>query len=583
MASRFARPGAQRFFDPGGGRAREEARRIAVPRTEIVGPPWGGYTPDLSPDLTTFRDAELIQNLVTVQGIMGPPDGHVRVHDSAATTLPLGTNTPPAASGSEEPVVGLFQLIDQSGTTRQYAVTADGSLGHLYEFSSSSWTNVPAAAAVTLTGNTTGAGVAQTLADFVYHPPSNRLFIVNNFDEVLVHTPGGGTYSEFSPSTLNPFIAQSVEVMDGRVGFLNTSEGGARVQNRFRFTTIGGSAALSGPGSGFIDLDEIEGPGLRLRKLGNVVVAYFKNGVVFLRRTGNFIAPYRREYIDRRRGLAGPFAATDIGRGLHFGIFTDGWFVLSEDGVFQEVGKRVLGGREFRKFTDTFFALLNSDNADRIWVETDIERRLIRIVFPAGDSQHPSESWLYDFDTDSVWPEQFTTVPNCLGRFNDNINQIGWDDIGDTWASVTGAWGDFGGQSGRLRPASGTRDGLVFRYTPTVVTHDGTLPSYRWRSFQRFLTAPSARVAWEKFYASYVRIDGSPTPFSILLHNQNGQVRSAQLTQTKGTVAGSVQTDFIAAHKGGTRLAFELAGVHPAKLVNFQLNYRIEGVEEAKP
>lgn len=539
-------------------------------------PPWGGFVPDLSPELTDWSDSEWCLNLLTKQDVLVAPDGYARVNSGS---LPLGEAVPPSVTAS--PVVAVFSVVVSDSLIRRYAITANATTGRLYEELTGTWTN-RAAAGTALTGDTSGAGVAQTLADYAVHTLSGQIVITNNFDDVMVHTLGAATYAVFSAT----FKARSVCVADGRILFFNVSNAGVRTQNRVQWTTVGGTPALTGLGSGFLDLDEMQGPGLRIRKLGNVIVCYGQRLVAFLRRRESASTPYVREYLDERRGLVGPFAACDIGQHTHFGIYNDGWYLLREDGVFQEVGRRILRGRSYRKFTDTFYRILNTNRQSRVCVESDIERRLVTIIFPATDADHPSERWLYDTDTDTVWPMEETEVPNCLGRMEDAVSVVGWDDITTTWASTTGGWADFNGQTGRERVVAGTRSGLVWRYSPAIVSYDGTLPTWRMRSFPNALGFASGRKTWEKLYIGYERIAGTPTPVSVELHNHDGVVTSQVFTPSRG-VAGTRQLDYVhaaesGASPGGHRLGYELSGVHPFKLVLLEANYRLEGIQERR-
>ncbi len=581
MPSKWLPRRSGRLYDPGMQFSKSETRELSSPRVRSIEGPWGGYCPDLTPEFTDWRDSEVLQNMISRQGLLGPQDGYLKVTGSP-TTLPLGTNAPPAGAGLEEPVVLVNQFIDTAGVKRFYAVTANAALGHLYSFTTGAWTNIPAAAGITFTGDASGAGVAQTLCDAAFHTPSGRIIFANNFNRVLEHLPGGANYAELASGGFAPFIARSVEVADGRILFLNTSEAGTRFQNRVRWTVVGGTRALAGVGAGFIDLDEIDGPGFRIRKLGNVIACYFERGVVFLRRRTSASTPYTREYVDRRRGLVGPFASCDIGQSAHFGIYNDGWYVLTEDKVFREVGRRVLGGQSHRKFTETFYAWLNAGQQVRTYVECDLERRLITIVFPGTEASHPSERWLFDIDTDTVWPAQEGITPNCLGRADDNQNEIGWDDILTTWENTAGAWEDFTQQQSRLRVVAGTRGGLVWRYSPAITTYDGALPTYRMRSFPDTLGIGSVRKAWEKFYVNYERIDGSPTAVNVTLHNESGIVHDEPLDQLLGT-ASTRQLDYVNADDpGGDRLAWEISGVHPLKVTRFEANYKLEGIQQRR-
>ena len=584
MPTRWRPQRANRLYDRGGARSADEGRTLSTPRVQAIVPPWGGFTPDLSPELTDWRDSEVIANLLTRQDVLVAPDGYAKVNSA---TLPLGDASPPAAGADISPVVFVGQFTDSVGVKRQYAISSNAVQSRLYFNSSGAWVEIPIRAATTfITGKTTGAGVAQNLTDAAYHPPSNSIFLCDGYNYVFNHPVGSADFG--FTAGMNLISARSVCAADGRVLLfhIGTPYGASTAQNRVQYTTIGGTPLLTGLGSGFIDLDEMEGPGLRIRKLGNVIACYGDRTVAFLRRRTSASTPYTREYLDERRGLLGTFSSCGIAESAHFGIYNDGWYIVREDGVFQEVGRRIVGGRSYRKFTDMFYRILNTARQERVYVECDIARRLVTIVFPTTDSDHPSARWLYDLDTDTVWPTEELEVPNCLGRMEDTAQVVGWDDISTTWAATTGGWADFDQQNGRLRVCAGTRSGLVWRYSPAITTYDGVLPTWRMRSFPNSLGFASGRKTWEKLYVGYERIEGTPTPISVELHNHDGVISSDVFTPDLG-IAGTRQLDYVnpgesGASPGGHRLGYELSGTHPAKLVMLEANYRLEGIQERR-
>jgi len=102
------------------------------------------------------------------------------------------------------------------------------------------------------------------------------------------------------------------------------------------------------------------------------------------------------------------------------------------------------------------------------------------------------------------------------------------------------------------------------------------------RSFPDVLGVGSSRKIWERFYVNYERIDGNPSPIGVELHTQSQAVRSANLTQMLG-LAGTRQLDYIHSDDpGGDRLAWEIAGVHPLKVVRYEANYRLEGIQQRR-
>src|SRR3990167_377060 len=344
MPSRLGR--IRRRLDPGG--QRSQAFQVSSSEGQPIrfAAPWGGYTPDLSSAIAAPTDAHALQGFLPLSGGMYPATGFAQLDSDS---LPLA---------SSEPVVGVpfvYDTLVSPIVLRRYAITADATLGNLYELGAD-WTNIPyTGAGAGFSGDPTGAGVAQTLCDSAYYALGNFLILTNGYDAVYQHVPGGANYTDFSPAVLNTFKAKSVCSAFERIFFLNTSEAGTGFPNRLRGTTRSATPSLSGLGSVLISFDEIQADGVACRKLGSSMAVYFRRGVAFCRETGNITVPVVRDYVSLERGLVGTLAVCDLGSGVHFGIFNDGWFLLDDHGRFTEVGLREIEGSAHSKWRQTFY------------------------------------------------------------------------------------------------------------------------------------------------------------------------------------------------------------------------------------
>ena len=573
----------QRFRPRVGGNRLQEQAQLSQPELVSVRPTWGGYCPDLAPELTDWRDAAMMSGLVSIGGRLRSPPGFERLDPDS---LPLGTNTPPAGAGNEEPVVGIYAYRDalvSGGTNRRYAVTADDTLGHLYELSGN-WTNIPAAAAAVLTGNTGGAGVAQTLADFASFPTDNLIIIANGFNVVFKHTPGGANYAEFSPAVLNPFIARTVCTFADRICFLNTSESGTVKPYRFRYTTTEASAPLTGSGSGFIDFLEVESEGTALRRLGNFLAAYFKRGTVLLRRTGDPQDPFRFDYASTKRGVLGPFAVTDVGPGRHFGIFNDGWFYLEDDGQFTEVGLRSSDFGVNHKWKRTFYNNLNTEQAGRTFVQRDPLFDFYWILWADTTSDHPNRVWIYVPSIDAVFPQDgsYTTFPNVIALSSTLSDTTRYaDGAGLTYDQLTESYSNFEVKEGLDVVTYGTRTGLVLAEDPRLFKIDGVAPNYSHLAHPVPLGRPDLLKMADRTDVVYAQQAQTAPDIGVsMLIDEN---TFSQSIEQRIVAPGTSVTDYVNFEETGALFALGLAGQHPAEFITVQPHIRYTGGKVVKP
>lgn len=518
------------FTDPQGGRKRGGA--IREPQTGQISSPWGGYTPDLPSNIAGLADATACQALAPRGGYLQTTPGRTRID---STRLPLGDTTPPASSADAEAVVGLFEgrnaaLDDQ----RLFAVTADTAAnggGHLYELVSGQWTHRAANGAATQF-DSDATDPAQDLVDFTYYSPADIPIFTNNVSPV--YQIDSTTYNDFSPATLNPFVAKSCETSEERILFFNTSEGGTRTGDRLRWTTKSASPSLTGRGSGFADFPEMGGQGLRVMNLGRKVVLYFDTGVVTLSRTGRVTDPFTRQSTDYRRGLMGMRAVTSVGRGIHFGIFNDGWYFFTADDQWVEAGVRQQQNGNFHKWKETFYSILNKDARERIICEYDPRHDWVHILFPStASSGAPDTYWIYDRNFDAVYIEQFGNVTlNVLGFVRETSSTVTTiDSITDSIDSISDSIDSFAAQKGIQQVVHGTTAGLVMKLDDTTVEKDGLTPTWFYRGHRLDQNRPDREKTFKGLVMRYQQItDG--TAITLGVNNEKDGAVTNSFTPT---------------------------------------------------
>lgn len=567
MSSRIG-SGVRRRLDRGGAKSREKQQAQSEPQPIPIGPPWGGYAPDLSSELTDWRYAAESQALVQVGGVLRAPPGFARLHTA---TLPLGDATPPAAAGDEQPVVGLWAHRDPATTPvslRRYAVTADETLGHLYESQSGVWVNIPyTGAGAGLSGDPSSSGVAGTLADFTSYSTDNAVVFTNGFDVVYRHVAGGANYTDFSPATLAPFKAKSVCTAAERLFFLNTSEGGTGFPYRVRYTTTGGTPALSGLGAGPLDVEGIAGEGVAIRPLGAAIIAYFRKGSLILRPTGDVFSPFRRDPLLTERGLLGTFAVCPVAKGQHFGVFDDGWYFVYDDGRFEQVGLLNTQLGLFPKWRKTFYDTLNTEQAGRVFAQFDRRFQFIWVLWVSNLANHPDRLWVYDIETDTVWPVEsiFPNIPNVLGLFTSVGATETYDTIGTVYENEMRTYLDMFGKLGSDILVTGDRVGVVMQQFPSTWTVDGVAPNYLWKSPPKNIGRTDLLHTWDRLNLRYRRLVEPGGAISVELLADD-QVEGSTLAQQSGGPGEVV--DYVTTRLTGAVLAYRLSGQHPVELTH---------------
>jgi hypothetical protein len=529
MSSRLAKTTADQLARV---QLRQKLMAVATPgvQTLSIRGPFTGFTPDIDPNLldgTTFRS--LTNCLARSHGsdhgeVLGLPDGYRQVD---AARLPLGDGgTLPGVNA--QPVVRIDQCTRFAPTghatpgefTGEFiptgmvvtAGTGAPATGNMYRVNAAAqWTQVASAASMTVAtrqlsagrdGRTTSfsmpdsctapfgavARAANTAGndDKQSGPIAEPCWIfTNDLDEVMVFpasTVGtlAGTHAyeplvdhissvDLDSGGGNGFKCKSVETWNGRVYFLNTSEANTRRSQRLRRTAkFTADPMTSIVGAGFYDFREFQGEGLRIETLGDVLAVYFTDGVAFMRPTGNPTSPDEPQVIATERGILGTHCVTPIGRNVHFGIFTDGWWLLDQSGRWQEVGVSQIQGKQVPKWRQTFYDNLALSFRDRIYVYYDQPSNLVYIAVPTLNSNSATEVWIYDPTSDRVFLENYAVT--CFGSFAPVLQAaVTIDALPGTIDSLAGTIDSFGAVVGFPKARlHGDPTGFVYSHSPTV-------------------------------------------------------------------------------------------------------------------
>lgn len=596
-----------------------------VERLPVFGP-WGGLIPpNINLPNGTAVDSSLLtpQSAIAVDGFV--PRGEALTADYGWYPIkgdqqPLPAYTAGAAVAAVAagcPVMAIIYLhadVSPNVQPENLVVTAASALGN-----GNLWTLPKYDATITWWGNTLTAGSTAITTDYrtpidhaIYLPGHTVLFcngVGSNFaGEVAgnLYWYTGRGWEEFAiPTgvTVHTFGCVSVCAHQDRVLIINTRESSVRYPNRIRWTRAGWSTALASPltaptgavwndpGAGLLDVEEQVGAGVCIRELGNHVVAYFETGVVLLERTGNVTRPYQRRVLTTKRGLMATRAVTNTGNATHFGIFSDGWFFLNENGEWQEAGISQVGTTNIRKWSQQFYERINDAYAFMTAVQYDPSTHFIRIAWPDGPSATTlNRVWIYDVYGDRVWQDdsynQATFAPQSISCWGENIEYTpavvmgAWDTLTPPWDDHPDIWDVGVAHTGRVLRAHGTTYGFVHQHDDLLITRQqrsGDTPFYpsftyetpplamgdpsQWKQLQQFVLH-YAKVQSATVIVTVELIDGTTDTLlasqSITLHNDANRVPDVQNAWFR--------TPFV-------QLRVRLSGTHPFVLRGFELGW----------
>ena len=576
MPTKLAQLGYRRFDYQG--RGSRAAGLALAPNVIWLRGPWPGYEPSVSSSEATQGSALDCAGLMDRDGFLTQQNGFAKL---ASATLPLGGTSPPDV-GSEEPVVCIAEGRDSTTqAVQRYVITADtagNGRGHFYELISGVWTEQAF-------NNTSGGNAftgdasdpASTLADSAHFTAANYTVFASGEQNNLLRFPGLTVADEYEQlaglGALTNLGANSICSAEERLLAFGTNEGSTYYPTRFRWTSKGASGSFdpTSTGAGFAEVAELGGEAAAIRPIGPKIALYTTTGGMLVRRTGITTDAFAKDYQFPGRGLLSTHSVCDVGNGIHFGLFTDGWFMLRYDGVWEERGKVGSGSHKWRR---EFYGTLDWENRARIITRYDENDHIVYIAFPqAGTSGNgPSVVWLYDTISDTCWPApDWTKKPNCFGTIIEEASAgYTWATVPGTWSGGSGSWASFDSTTGQRRVHHGTADGYVYYHHPALVEQDNVLPTYRYTTHYFSGEQPNKFRRVEAIHVNYNRVQADngadPTPITLTYSNENGTSETGSILQTSGTV-NTIQTDFASPGVvSGVSHKVSLSGTAPVKI-----------------
>jgi hypothetical protein len=366
--------------------------------------------------------------------------------------------------------------------------------------------------------------------------------------------------------------------------FLNTDEAGTHRRQRLRRTplftadpdTTLGAASI---GAGAHDIRAFSGDGVRLEPLANVLVAYFEDGVAFIRETGVQSAPDNIQVVTKERGLLGTHAMCNVSNNEHFGIFSDGWFRLDASGRFKEVGLIDMGGIPTHKWKRTFYENLDFENRHRLYCHYDQFLNAVMVSVPVVGQTDNTQVWYYFLDTDRVFVMNYPAT--CFGSFERQIaDAVLWTDwiaSGVLWSALIGSWGSLQARFGFKDTGHGTATGNVLQHNRDLITQAGAAPTWSYGS-------PVGDMGWARFLKTadqltveHINVANTAATFEVVDGTSGGE--SAGVVMDIGN-AGDI--DVVSRHFRHTakHLGFQVSGSGPVLIRSFRYDYWLDGTEE---
>ena len=410
--------------------------------------------------------------------------------------------------------------------------------------------------------------------DPVYVTPSDTGIAGLDYDELVQNpadTPAPG------------FAATSVEAFGGRIHFLGCSDGA----RRHRWTAIGTAYPNEAiVGSGYLDFDaDFDQRGLRIESMENHLVLYFEDGVCFQIPTGRYADAYRPRIISTTRGLLGTHVMCKISPHLHFGIFSDGWWILNSSGKWSKVGKLVIPetegkAHEMSKWEDTFYADLDWENKHRIVCTYDKFRQIVKIAYTSRDSEDNSRILNYHWPTDSCWPDQYANPVTMWGAYDVQTEAgVTWlpadlDPL--TWTTVIGSWAAYAPEFVDETVVHGGLNGLVYARDFNTLTFDGVIPTFLWASHEISRNeSPWLDQTFHRFGLEYMSVTGSSANITPFMDNL-AVFQTEPLALNEG-LPGQMHTCHAPFQMRGTHHGFWLAGSAPVLIRSMMTEVQLHG------
>ena len=598
------------------------AKALAAKKTIRISArsPWQGYTPDLDPHQAPPTSSS------SMSGLVARPDpggtGEVLMQDAGfsrvdSARLPLTssegggftnitmlaqfnrTNSLGAETGEHDTTFLALVGGDNStaGSTELWRLKQDGT-----------WENV---AFESSTGSVNSAHEPQAgrefLSDWAEFPAGapNRddepaysgsidepVFVWCNLQDRVMVYPNDNTSTEnaqFEPLTNRfsaTFKAATVEHFGGRLYFGNTIENTTQHRQRIRRTALFTADPLeTTAGAGAFDIRDFSGDLLRLEKLADLLVAYFTDGVAFIRTTDVATSPDRVQLLRERRGLLSTHSVVSVGAQEHFGIFDDGWFFLDPSGRWTEVGMVEIDGVQTPKWKETFYGLLDITFRHRTVVSYD--GKFVRIAFTAEASSDPDnqEVWIFDPRGNRVFRESY---PVTVWGDMDRAIRAGqtWSSLTDTWSDLSGTWKSLGSDFGLKALHHGTTTGHVLSHDYDAISQFDIIglidknPSYNYVGMLSSIGDPTVLKKATKLWVEHIHSGPGSITMSVLGGNDSEGLETGSVSLDSSAIQGDVNTVFRNFNFSSANLRYSVSGTAPVRIRSIMADVDITASEE---
>lgn len=612
-------------------RVEQIEQRIQTIRAES---PWQLYTPDLDPGKLGANAAGYIEGLIarpdpaTSGEVLTHTDGFALVDSTRLPgVLGAGAGSVDANSNLSVTGMGFFPRTDSGGdrsSDDDFTVMMMTAGDATNPGSAQLWRIRPSNGQwqeVTFAGSGTAAqgdlpasdNPDRVLMEWAVSPAGsgNRtagaiavpaFVFTNNEDEVYIYpdaTAGTNYETLTTDAGLATFLARSVALFNSRIYYLNTSENGTRFRQRLRRPAIGEAdptTTLEGVGAN--DLRQFSEDGLKILPIGEQLAIYFGDGVAFLQATGNPVAPDQIRTLTTQRGLLSTHSVTAIDANTHFGIFTDGWWLIDSSGRFQEVGISEIGGIRVTKWKSTFYRLVDMNVRERIFVHYDQSRRLVFITFPitgaTGDDPN-TQTWIWDPRGDRITIDPYHAT--CFTSVNQQISTAytiagGAPDLdtlvesggGTTIGQLTGTIGSYASRFGVKAIMHGTHNGLVMQHDPSLTTKVNILsqmaeePTYRYRTVLSNLGSARIHKLGQRILVEHIKRSGSATMSAQFFCNASQTAEEYALDLSPGST-GDTTLVWEWFRFSSPEIGFEVSGTGPVAIGSIEADLSLEESE----
>ena len=375
----------------------------------------------------------------------------------------------------------------------------------------------------------------------IYDPTPDRYMTVfsNNSDwmgwfSVETSTTTWSTFTWCEDLAATKY-ARSLEAVNNRLCLFNSTDTlGVNFPTRLTWSARGlPRDFLLADGAGFEDLLEMRGEGQKAIRFRDFLILFTELEIWRAQPTLDDYA-FRFTRIADDLGCPYPHTIVSTPLGVVF-MGADKEVYATDGGIPVPLGS--VGGRGpsriQRAIDDCFFDF----NGRRAWATYNQLARRYELNVPVIGNQFPTESFWYDIDEQTWFPQIYASHELAFG-FNITTPDADliWADLTEGWSSVASSWGDLtAGNPGRQN-MNFSSTGSVFRQLSEQTSDDGTLIDARWKSHGLRQGDAMAKTALSEVWLDYESDSASSATVFV------GSIRSGS-DLGDGTATSLISTD----------------------------------------